>query len=487
VIVGYRFTHQLIRDATYLAMLKRGRALLHEQYADWLAAHEADRIGEVSEVIGYHVEQAHVYLQGLGPLDDHGHALAQRAASLLLDAGRRAFAREDMPAAASLSRRSVVLFAADSPDRRAAQLLLAEALDETGAYAEAAIILDDAEAAANAVGEPTSAARARLLRLRVDLSRSPDPDWASRALAEAERDLPMFDEAADLSGASLAWRVRYLAHGTTGQIREAADDAEQVIRLAVQAGDERQRLRGISNLAWALTYGPTPAAEAVESLMTLSGDVAGDRATGTVLKAALAQLHAMCAEYAVAQSLFEEARQTADDMGQSILVAQLAMDGAEVEFRAGNPARAEEILRDAAAVFERLGDTYYLATISSMLGRALLELGRVEEAAVQCDRAADLAAVDDVDAQARWRGVRAVILVAAGARDEAVEVARSGVAIARGGDFPLVTALALGDLSAALQSAGHDAEARTVRDEALAIYEAKGDRASVERLISTQS
>ncbi len=485
VIVGYRFTHQLIRDATYLAMLKRARALLHEQYADWLAVHEADRLGEVSEVIGYHVEQAHVYLQGLGPLDDHGHALADRAASLLLEAGRRAFAREDMPAAANLSRRAVALLAADSPDRRSAQLLLAEALDETGEYADAAAVLDEAEAAANEAGELTSAARARLLRLRVDLSRSPDPEWASRALAEADQDLPMFEEAADLSGASLAWRVRYLAHGTTGQIREAAADAEQVIRLAAEAGDERQRLRGISNLAWALTYGPTPAAEAIDSLVALSGDVSGDRATGIVLKAALAQLRAMSAEYASAQTLFEEARQTAHDLGQSILVAQLAMDGAEVELRAGNPARAEEILRDAAAVLERLGDTYYLATISSMLGRALLELGKTEEASGQAERAAEMAADDDVDAQARWRGVRSAILVATGAPDEAVEVARRGVAIARGADFPLVTALALGDLAAALQSAGQEDEARTVRDEALAIYEAKGDRASAERLTAT--
>jgi tetratricopeptide (TPR) repeat protein len=390
-----------------------------------------------------------------------------------------------MHAAANLSRRAVALLAADSPDRRLAQLLLAEALDETGAYADAALVLDDAEAGANAAGELTSAARARLIRLRVDLSRSPDPDWASRALAEADRDLSIFEEAGDLSGATLAWRVRYLAHGTTGQIREAASDAEQVIRLASEAGDERQRLRGISNLAWALTYGPTPAAEAIDSLVALSSDVAGDRATGVVLKAALAQLRAMRADYDAAQSLFEEARQTAHDLGQSILVAQLAMDGAEVELRAGNPARAEEILRDAAALLERLGDTYYLATVSSMLGRALLELGRTEEASVQSERAAEMAADDDVDAQARWRGVRSAILVATGASDEAVEVARRGVAIARGADFPLVTALALGDLATALLNAGQGDEARTVRDEALAIYEAKGDRASIEKLTAT--
>ncbi len=273
VIVGYRFTHQLVRDTAYQAMLKRARATLHELYADWLIAHEADRIGEVEEVIGYHLEQAHLCLRGLGPLDEHGRALAERAASLLLEAGRLAFAREDMHAAASLLRRAVGLMEEASLDRRGAQLLLAEALDETGAYGQASAVLDEVEATAGANHDATSAARSRLLRLRVDLSTSAGPEWASRALAEAERDLPIFEAAGDLAGASLAWRVRYLAHAITGHPAEAARDAEYVIELAVQAHDERQRLRGISNLAIALTYGPTPAADAADRLARLSAEV----------------------------------------------------------------------------------------------------------------------------------------------------------------------------------------------------------------------
>ncbi len=56
--------------------------------------------------------------------------------------------------------------------------------------------------------------------------------------------------------------------------------------------------------------------------------------------------------------------------------------------------------------------------------------------------------------------------------------------MARGADEPMITARALSDLAAALRAAGDEPGATASRDEALAIYTAKGDRASFERLTS---
>jgi tetratricopeptide (TPR) repeat protein len=463
-------------------MLKRSRARFHEQFADWLAAHEADRFGEVEEVIGYHLEQAYAYLIGLGPLDDHGRGVRDRAASLLIQSGRRAFAREDMHAAVGLLGRGIDLQPDDSADRRAAQLLLSEALDEVGDYSAAEALLDEVRAGATSAGDEASAARARLLRLRVELSLSPPADWAAAALAEAERDLPIFEAGGDLGGVTLAWRVRYLVHATIGLVAEAASDAEQVISLSSQAGDERQRLRGISNLALALTYGPAPAAEACDRLETLLGEIGGDRRTGVVLKAAIAQLRAMAQDFDGARSAYREARETAHELGQPMLVAQLALDAGEVELRAGDPAVAEALLIDAAAVFAGVGDTYYLASVSSLLGRALVELGRIRDASAEAARAADLAAEDDLDAQSRWRGLRSLVLLAEGDYPAAVARAEEAVALARAADSPLVTALALSDLAAVLRASGDEPRAREAHEEALAIYTSKGDVASAERL-----
>ncbi|HET9498423.1 MAG TPA: adenylate/guanylate cyclase domain-containing protein [Candidatus Limnocylindria bacterium] len=481
VIVGYRFNHQLIRDTAYQAILKRARAALHERYADWLTAHEGDRFGEVEEVIAYHLEQAHLTLQGLGPIDDRGRALAERAAALLETAGRQAFAREDWHAAINLLKRAVAL-APDSSDARGTELLLAEALHETGAYAEAGARLEGIESTANATGDLVSAAKARLLRIRLELMTSPGPNWATRALFEADRTLPTFEAAEDWAGASQAWRLRYLAHGTTGRLAEAASDAEQVIELARRAGDERQRLRGLQNLAIALTYGPTPAADAAGRLDRLSEEVTADRATGVVIQAARAQLLAMRREFETARSLYRQARETARELGQPVLVAQLALDAGEVELRAGEPALAEEVLTDASAVLAGVGETFILASLSSMLGRAFIEQGRIDEALAEADRAAKLAADDDLDAQARGRGLRAVILLAKGDSESALAAASEAVELARSADVPMVTAQALADLAGALRAAGRDADADVAAAEARSIYLAKGDIASADRL-----
>ena len=478
----YRFNHQLIRDTTYQSMLKRGRAQVHEQYADWLTAHEPDRLGEVEEVIGYHLEQAYRYRRGLGPLDEQGQNLAERAAALLDLSGRRAFAREDMHAAVGLLRRSVELRPVDSSERRGSELVLGEALDEIGAFGEAATVLASVEGAANAAGDEPAGARARLLRIRLELASEPGADWNTRALAEAERALPIFESAGDASGACLAWRVRYLAHGTAGLLLEAANDAEQVIRLATEAGDVRQRLRGLSNLALALTYGPTPAAEAADRLADLSAEVGADRSTGVALKAATAQLLAMQRQFDRAQTMVEEARGTARGLGQPKLVAELALAAAEVDMRAGAPARAEAALRDAATFFEDAGETFFLASVASLLGRALVELGRLPDATAQADRAAKLAAQDDLDAQARCRGLRSAILLAEGKVADATVMAEEALRLARAADIPMVTAQALADLAAAAEAAGDEGRAADARDEALAVFGAKGDLASADRL-----
>jgi hypothetical protein len=482
VVVGYRFNHQLIRDTTYQAMLKRGRALLHERYADWLTEHESDRIGEVEEVIGYHLEQAYLARRDLGPLDDQGRELGARAATLLADSGRRAFDREDMRAAVSLMRRAVALLQDDSQERRGAQLLLAEALDETGAFGEARDLLGSVEAAAVNQGDERSACRARLLELRLELGSSPGPNWAARALDEANRAAEIFEAEGDPAGASLAWRVRYAAHGTTGALEEAAADAERVIAFAREANDERQRLRGLSNLAIALTYGPTPADEAAERLGALAGEVGSDRATGAVIAAATAQLMAMGRQYDSARELYRRAQETAHDLGQPVLAAQLALDAAEVEVRAGDPVAVEAVLGEAAAVLAAADETFILASISSMRGRAFLELGRTAEAAEEAQNASSMAADDDLDAQSRSRGLRSAILLAAGDAQAAAALARESVDLARAADVPMVTALALGDLAAALQASGDAAGGAAARDEALAIYARKGDLASADRL-----
>src|SRR5262249_56116766 len=63
---GLLFRHVLIRDAAYGTLPKAVRAELHERLALWLEAQPAPS----DELVGFHFEAAHGYLQELqGPGD----------------------------------------------------------------------------------------------------------------------------------------------------------------------------------------------------------------------------------------------------------------------------------------------------------------------------------------------------------------------------------------------------------------------------------
>jgi class 3 adenylate cyclase len=105
IVDAYRFRHILIRDAAYAVLPKGERAELHERFADFQEQAAGDRRSEYEEVIGYHLEQATHYRQGLGRNDDRTRDLARRAAQLLGAAGVRAIQRGDALASSRLLER----------------------------------------------------------------------------------------------------------------------------------------------------------------------------------------------------------------------------------------------------------------------------------------------------------------------------------------------------------------------------------------------
>ncbi|MGH7788360.1 MAG: AAA family ATPase, partial [Candidatus Binatia bacterium] len=137
-----RFHHVLIRDAAYRRLLKGTRAELHGRLADWIEA-QVGEAAEHDETIGWHLEQAHLLLRELGPLDDKGTSLGERAAARLAAAGRRALARDDVPLAASLLGRAIELLDAAAPSRADLALDWCEALLSGGDVVPAAKAIDE--------------------------------------------------------------------------------------------------------------------------------------------------------------------------------------------------------------------------------------------------------------------------------------------------------------------------------------------------------
>jgi class 3 adenylate cyclase len=106
---AYRFRHGLVRDAAYSSLTKRGRATLHERFAFWLEGRAAEHLGEVEEVLAFHLEQAVCYRVELGTLDESDRELAAVACARLASCGRRALALGDAPLAQSLYERALAL------------------------------------------------------------------------------------------------------------------------------------------------------------------------------------------------------------------------------------------------------------------------------------------------------------------------------------------------------------------------------------------
>jgi tetratricopeptide (TPR) repeat protein len=480
---SFRFQHILIRDAAYKRLLKRSRATLHERFVAWADGvnRDRDRVSEFEEILGYHLEQAYTNLSELGPLDGHGRALGARAAERLGAAGRRAFARGDMPAAANLVRRAAALLPADSGDRLALLPDLAEALMAIGEFAWAETFLDEVIEAGVTTGADGLATSARLLRFRVR-GHSADPeDWTGQLVDEADRGLPPLEAAGDRVELARGLRMLAWALGTACRYGEAAAAAQRAMEHASSAGDMRQRRHAASQYAISALYGPTPVAEAIPECEAIVAEAAEDRRTQGLVMTLLSVLRAMHGDFGVARDLYTQARLMLVDLGRSVVAASTAQQSSQVEMLAGDPAAAERELRRDLAELEEMGEKYFLSTTVGELARAVYAQDRHAEAEALTRTAEELSAEDDVTSQALWRSVRAKALARRGLGDEAEGLARDAVALLRGTDALVLQADALEDLAEVLVLRGAG-DARGVLEEALGLLEQKDDLVGAERV-----
>ena len=110
-------------------------------------------------------------------------------------------------------------------------------------------------------------------------------------------------------------------------------------------------------------------------------------------------------------------------------------------------AGGEAEVRADYAFLQEHGETYFLASMAALLARIVREQGRDQEALDLSVAAEEAAAEHDLDAQVRWRAVRAPILARLGKFNDAKELAESALTIARKTGLPILQADALFDLA----------------------------------------
>jgi class 3 adenylate cyclase len=258
---GFRFGHQLIRDATYAGIPKETRTDLHERVADWLER----TAPELDELVGHHLEQAYRYHVELAPPGEHAEELAGRAAGHLSAAGRRAYLRGDVRAAVNLLERAAALLADDDPRRLELAPTLAGTYEHSGRLADAEALLAATVERANALGQRREEllARVELAAFRFDYTAAASATSADDIRAVAEHAIGAFEELGDDGGLARAWTLLGLVEWGASRWAASAAPLEEALFYARRAADRETLQIAEHMLLTRHLWGPTPAVTAI--------------------------------------------------------------------------------------------------------------------------------------------------------------------------------------------------------------------------------
>ena len=470
----YRFRHQLICDAAYEAIPKLARSALHVHYADWLEQETPAPAVELEEIAGYHLERAFLLAREVDPLSESLQEVGQRAAGCLRDAGERAHARGDMPAAVSLLKRAQALPARSESERAQLLLALAGAQREVGDFEAANDASAQAIALASSLGNRALESQARILRLRIQLQTQ-----VSLALDElvqsAEQTIGELEDLGDEQGLGEAWSVLAWMSWLRCRAGATAQSLERALVYAQGAGDEPTVAQSLNLRIGTWLFGPTPVAEAIARCEQVLARPHTQRRIEASANGALAGLQAMLGRFEEARALLEQGHAILDELGLRVASAVAAEIGGMVELLAGEPAAAEERLRAGIALLEPMGETSGVSTLTAILAEACYQQGRPDEVLELSARSARLAPDDDFSTQVQWRGPQAKVLAARGRFAEAEALASEAVSLAAESDFLNLRGNALLALAEVLRVGGRLAEARSAAEEARALFEQKGN------------
>jgi tetratricopeptide (TPR) repeat protein len=474
------FNHVLVRDVAYAGIPKAERARLHERVADLLENRAGDRIGEPEEIVAYHLEQAHHYRLSLNPADRVALDLARRAAELLESAARRAGAREDMEAAAKLLHRATELLPRHDPTRLQGLLQLGETLRWLRSLDQAAAVLVEAVECARAAGDRGVEWSARLEQSLV--RRFHTTDWIEQARIDAEQAIAACEKLGYDPGLVKAWRVLGVVEGNLAHISAAEQAFERALAYARRSGDERAEREILGVLGELAIYGATPVNDAiriVEDHLRLAR-VKGYPHWEANCCECLAVARAMLGEAGEARALIAEARTIRAEFGLPDTGAAAA--SAAVETLAGNAAAAEREYRTAERLYEETGSVGQASNKTLELALLLCLQGRDEEALELTDLVEDWTTSDELDIQVLWRRARAKALAGVGGDiDEAERLSREAVELASATDDLNLHGDALTDLAEILSVCDRSGEAVAAIEEALRLYERKGNLVSSRR------
>ncbi|HEX4324279.1 MAG TPA: adenylate/guanylate cyclase domain-containing protein [Gaiellaceae bacterium] len=465
---GFRFRHALIRDAAYAGIPKRTRADLHEHFAGWLELHDGR-----DEIVGYHLEQAYRYRDELGIVDDQVRALGERAGELLTAAGRRALARDDVPAAVNLLERGVALLPQTSDARGFALLELAIALMRSGSFAAAEGALEEALDLARSEANRQLELRSLIERefFRIFTNAETPAEEITRIAEEA---IPALEALGDDAGVAKAWHLLSEPPVNACRWGERAAALEHALEHARRAGDTREAARAAAALMQAIQLGPTRVDPAIDRANLFLRESEGDRLLTASILSSLAVLLAMRGEFSEARAQWGRAQAFWEELEMPHQRAIRAIDASTIELLAGDAEAAERELRTGYDLLVEIGDVHLRPMLGAYLAAVLVEKGNLADADALASYAESHSWEDDIVTEVMWRVARAQIQTHTGEAAEAERLARGAVDLAAPTDFLDLQATALLAFARVLREAGSP-EAASVAGRAQAVYDRKGN------------
>ncbi len=443
---AYRFRHLLIRDAAYDALPKATRAGLHRRFADWLEQHGRSLV-ELDEILGYHLEQAALYLAELGRPDP---VLAERASGRLAAAGERMYWRGDRQAAHSLLRRATQLV--EEPD---SHLAVAYAMSHNSAR-DAEPLLEEAGRHADARGDAAGAAFARGLAAQMRLWTGEGSNEEAERLGLAA--LELLEARQDHARLAQMWFS--LANGVynnSGQYERIVQAAEMARHHETLAGRPHHRSTGLC--AMGLTLGPSPVDEALRRLEGFDASPFAD-----LMRAVLLAMSDRFAEARVLAAATEERTRESGEVAHPEI--------GEIERLSGDHDAAAEQFGLWYDLMIQRGTTAGAETYSAWQGRELCLAGRYAEAEQHAVPTREHPP-SDTDEPIRQQ-VAALVSAHRGDHATAERFAREALASFQKTDSPKFQGDTYCDLAEVLEAAGRRDEAIAAWNEALDRYEGKG-------------
>ena len=348
---GFRFRHLLIRDAAYEALPKSSRADLHQRLAAWLEAHGTELV-ELDEILGYHLEQACAYRAELGLPSDDALTLGGKAPP-----GRRRPASGAPPGLRGGGEPPGARGRARTADRarpRRSKLQLVDVLllggqGRRGTPAGRVSRATAPRPQATRLGELCGRIKAADVRT---LPRAGGRDSEAR-MPSSKRRCPIFEAARARPGfvhrvlrACDRWRIS----------RGQADTALRVTRTGRRLRSAGGRAAGVRELGLARGLLPRTARHPCRACCRGSTRTSREQA-GIAPRARTAPRRWRCSGASTrrARSSTESRAELAERGAGPLLAGFTAVESAEVELLAGDPAAAAEFGAEGCRLLEELG------------------------------------------------------------------------------------------------------------------------------------